>query len=101
MLWIPLLNTKTYTNEHWVTDPKTGKEVMRNEFYIHAGTRSDGCLTFKSTGKNGLLEHEGVAKIRELLSKTKRLTAPTPTIKFGPSGPMVYKQTFPGILVVK
>jgi hypothetical protein len=74
--WIPILNKSTLENVHEVIDPN-GNVVNRDEFYVHPGLISQGCVTFKSDiarGQPGYPGSSSYNEFYEMLTKTTPLS---------------------------
>jgi hypothetical protein len=99
----PLLDPTTMSNVHQIRT-KDGQTVTRNEFYLHPGTGSEGCITVPSDTQKHAKGGHGVYpksaafdKLDAMLRNTKwaMRTAPSP---FSPYYQNVY---YPGTVIVK
>ena len=102
LMWVPILNKNSLKSSVFVTNPETGKLVVRDEMYVHPGTISEGCVTFPSDSAKG---QKGYPKSRDFSDLKSRLmnTKPLEVEGVRQIGREYYPVTerFPGVIIVK
>lgn len=101
LMWLPIINPETMDDKVFVKDPK-GNSIERNMMFLHAGTESEGCITFPNKdNKSGHIGSSDFSELKDMLMNTKPLMRLTPNRNPIVQFQLPSRQPYPGRLIVR